>query len=362
MTGPARRVYVDQTHLRGHITGLERVALDLFRAEALHPHVVRPVRSEGLLSMIAAQQLGLLARGLTDRSAFVLCPGFPPGPLTLTLEARCLTYIHDTFPLDRREELNWKGRLYIAPSFALAMRFGRRFFVNSRTTGTALRRHCAPDALVALLRPAARDVFGLGGLTRPAPYEPGRPLRLLAIGTIEPRKDYSAAVAIVSALNAGGVAAELDIVGRFGWGRHPGLDSPPPFVRLHGYLPDDHLRQLSGECHLLLSTSKAEGLGLPLLEVQHGGLPVVAPDAPIFDEVLEGSGLLVSPTDATAAAGAIRAWVEAGRLAEASAMARGNLARWNRLAAADLDRFREFLAMGLTAYSDPAGVIGAGPA
>ncbi|GJD95306.1 glycosyltransferase [Methylobacterium iners] len=360
MTAGVRRVYLDQTHLRGHVTGLERVALDLFREENLQPHAVRPVRSGSLLRMIVAQQLGLPARCLVDRSAFVLFPGFPPGPLSLALGNRCLTYIHDTFPLDRREDLNWKGRVYIAPSFALAMRLGRRFFVNSRTTGAALRAHCAPDALVALLRPPARDVFGLQQSAGPAPYRAGQPLRLLAIGTIEPRKDYAASVSIVAALNAGGLPAELDIVGRLGWGRHPSLEPPPPFVRCHGYLADDRLRGLAEECHLLLSTSKAEGLGLPLLEVQHGGLPVVAPDSPVFEEVLAGSGLLVAPADAAAVAGSIGAWIAAGGLAAAQAASRCNVARWNRLAAADLERFRAFLSKGPAVYMDPVGVIEAG--
>ena len=348
------RIYVDHTHLRGHVTGIERVALDLFDPAMLRPHPVVPVRSTSLARMILAQQIGLPLRGLRDPKALMIFPGFPPGPLATLLRRRCITYVHDTFLLTRPQDLSWKSRLYMAPSFAFAMRYGRRFLVNSRTTGAAVRAVCAPDALVALLRPPVRDVFGLADLS-PAPKPtPGAPLRLLAIGTIEPRKDYPAAIAIVAALNAAGVPAELHVVGRVGWGSHDFLAAPPAFLNWHGYLDDAALRHLAARCHLLISTSKAEGLGLPLLEVQHGGLPIVAPQGAVFSEVLGASALFIDPTDPAGAAKAIRDWVEGPSFATAPAASRANVRRWNDLAAGDAERFRRFLERGAEAYAGAA--------
>ncbi len=78
--GTTRRIYIDQTHLRSHVTGIERVTIDLFAPERLAPHEVRPVTSDTLAGMIAGQQLGLPLRALLDRNALFLFPGFPPGP------------------------------------------------------------------------------------------------------------------------------------------------------------------------------------------------------------------------------------------------------------------------------------------
>jgi glycosyltransferase involved in cell wall biosynthesis len=197
-----------------------------------------------------------------------------------------------------------------------------------------------------------RDVFGLADLARPADFFPGEPLRMLAIGTIEPRKDYAASVALTAALNVSGIPAELHIVGRRGWGQHAFIDEAPPFLTLHGYLDDSGLRSLAGRCHLLLSTAKAEGLGLPLLEIQHGGLPVVAPAGPVFSEVLGSSGLFIRPENPEEAAGLIGAYARDGRLRQAAAAARGNVARWNALAARDGETFRAFLSEGEAAYRD----------
>jgi hypothetical protein len=252
--------------------------------------------------MIGQQQFGLPLRALADREALFLFPGFPPGPLCAVAAERCLLYVHDTFLLDRPEDLSLKSRLYMSPSFARALRWCPNLFVNSRTTGQAVRAVCAPRARVALLRPSVRDAFGLGDLPGPAPFAPGAPLRLLAIGTIEPRKDYPASLSLVA-------------------------------------------------------TSKAEGLGLPLLEVQHGGLPVVAPDAPVFREVLGESALLISPGAPESAASALVSWIAQAGLTRAAAASRRNVADWNAAASGDSERFHCFLAGDVDAYAAPGATV-----
>ncbi|GJD35899.1 glycosyltransferase [Methylobacterium aerolatum] len=347
-----RRIYIDRTHLRGRVTGIERVTLDLFSGDRLAPHDVRWVSSRSLPGMILRQQVGLPLTLLRDPDALFLFPGFPPGPLCAVAADRCLLYIHDTFLLSRPEDLSLRSRAYMSPAFALAMRWGRHLFVNSRTTGEDVRRYCSPKATVTLLRPGVRDVFGLSRRRGPGAYRPGEPLRLLAVGTIEPRKNYPASLAIVDALNRAGIPAELHLVGRAGWGQHAFLEAPPPFLHLHGYLDDSQLLELTERCHLLLSTSKAEGLGLPLLEVQHGGLPVVAPDSAVFREVLGASGLLIRPDDAQDAAAHIAAFVTADAFAGAGEKSRSNVLRWNGLAALDADRLHAFLDGDPSAYAD----------
>lgn len=352
-----QRIYVDRTHLRGRITGIERVTLDLFSGDSLAPHDVRSVVSRSLPGMIARQQIGLPLTALRDSEALFVFPGFPPGPLCAPAAGRCLLYIHDTFLLSRPEDLSLRSRMYLSPAFALAMRWGRNLFVNSRTTGEDLRRYCSPEAGVFLLRPPVRDVFNLSRRIGPGLRAPGAPLKLLAIGTVEPRKNYGASLAIVEALNGLGVPAELHLVGRSGWGHHAFLDAPPPFLRWHGYLPDSDLQALAETCHALLSTSKAEGLGLPLLEVQHGGLPVIAPDAPVFREVLGRSGLLIRPGEAMESARAIADWAESEAFGEAAQMARRNVARWNTLASDDAGRLLALLDGDPRAYAEPESMV-----
>ncbi len=342
---------IDHTHLGRSVTGVERIAIELFDPAHFAPRPAEAVTSGNLVEMVLKQQVSFLAKALMDPSAVALFPGFPPSPLSCLLGRRCIAYIHDTFPLTRPGDMNWKGRLYTAPTFRWALRTLDQFFVNSMTTGADLRRFCRPDALIAPFRAEVRNVFGLAA---PRPVDgPGGPraLRLVALGTIEPRKNHAACVAVAAALNALGWPTELHIVGRIGWGRHAFVDHPPPFLKLHGYLDAEAARAVIQSADALISMSHAEGLGLPLLEVQHGGLPVIAPDDPVFREVLGVSALLVRRDDPGSAAAAIAAaFSRPGEAGRRWAAALDNVVRWNTLARDDARLFRAFLDHGRKVY------------
>ncbi len=345
---------IDHTHLGRSVTGVERIAIELFDPAHFVPHHAEPVTSKNLVEMVLKQQVSFLAKGLKDRSSVALFPGFPPSPLSCLLGRRCIPYIHDTFPLTRREDMNWKGRLYTAPTFRWALRSLDQFFVNSLTTGADLRRFCRPEALIAPFRAEVRNVFGLEALRPPDGPGGPRPLRLVALGTIEPRKNHAACVAVAAALNALGWPTELHLVGRLGWGRHAFVDHPPPFLTLHGYLDPEAARAVIASADALISMSHAEGLGLPLLEVQHGGVPVIAPDDLVFREVLGESALLVRRDDPAAAAAAIAAvFSRPGEAGRRWAAALDNVTRWNTLARNDARLFRAFLTQGRAVYEEP---------
>ncbi len=336
------RLLVDATHLGRHVTGIERITEELFRAEALAPLPVEHARAPagGMAGMLAGQQLLLPWRLARASAALLLCPGFPP-PLAVStfMAERVVPYVHDLFLLTRKSELSWKARAYMAPAFRLMLRRARYFLANSRTTARQLRRHCRSDAVIRLYRPEVRNVFGARArLDARAPRDGGEEgPRLLSIGTLEPRKNHEAAARIVHELRMLGLrGARLDIVGREGWGgvarRLRGVEG----VRLHGYLPAPRVRALLEEADVLVCASTAEGLGLPLLEAQHAGVPVVAPDGEVFREVLGDSGLLVDVGKPRHAARAIAAMLtDTEGMSRWRRMTLRNVARWNRQARAD---------------------------
>jgi glycosyltransferase involved in cell wall biosynthesis len=342
-------ILVDNTHLGRHVTGLERITVELFSATALAPLDVVPVTAHGLRQMLTVQTLGLPLR-VAASSSVLLCPGFPPSPLLRPFASRVLPYIHDDFLITRRAELNMRARLYMAGPFRFALRHYPRFLANSGDTRRKLAAHCRPDAEVTLYRPSVRNVFGLTAWARTELAIQPRPLRLIALGTVEPRKNFGAAATIVSALRARGFpGATLDIVGRPGWGSDWQALGKSPGVTLHGYQPADRVNQLLEAADLFICTSHDEGLGLPLLEAQYGGLPVIAPDAAIFREVLGESGIYINPADTASAAERIAAVLSMqdwrGRYV---ALAERNLARWNDLARSDRETVVSLIA-GLAA-------------
>lgn len=329
-------IYVDHTHLGRHVTGLERITLELFSPAALAPLPVVPVTARGTVPMIAKQTLGLPWRLATSPS-LLLCPGFPPTPLLRPFAARVLPYIHDIFLLSRRADLNPRARLYMAAPFALTLRTYPRFLTNSQDTKTKLSRHCRPDAEIMLYRPSVRNVFGLTSQERDS--RPGNvsSLRLVALGTVEPRKNFMAAAHILDALRARGYHdASLDIIGRAGWGEDWSKLARRPGVTLHGYQPSERVKDILERADLLICTSHEEGLGLPLLEAQYAGLPVVTSNAAIFHEVLDQSGIFIDVGNPAAAAEQIASAVSSPTYrAGYTALGARNLRRWNALAASD---------------------------
>lgn len=342
-------IYIDNTHLGRHVTGLERITLELFSADALAPLDIVPVTAHGIRQMLTTQNLSLPIR-LAAPSSVLVCPGFPPSPMLRPFASRVLPYIHDDFLITRRAELNTKARLYMAGPFKLALRHYPRFLANSNDTRRKLAAYCRADAEVTLYRPPVRNVFGLEPEARAERDSHPQPLRLVALGTLEPRKNFLAAANILSALRAQGFpGATLDIIGRQGWGNDWQMFETMPGVALHGYQPGYRVKQLLRRADLFVCTSHDEGLGLPLLEAQYGGLPIVAPEASVFREVLGDSGIYIDAADPVSAASQIAAILSArGWRARYVALAEQNLARWNAMADRDRDVVIDLIA-GLAA-------------
>ncbi|MGB3487038.1 MAG: glycosyltransferase [Xanthobacteraceae bacterium] len=329
-------IYVDHTHLGRHVTGLERITLELFSPTALAPLPITPVTANGTARMIATQTFGLPAR-LAASSSLLLCPGFPPTPLLRPFAARVLPYIHDIFLLSRRTDLNPRARIYMAPPFVLALRTYPRFLVNSLDTKSKVSQYCRPNSEIVPYRPSVRNVFNLETHGQKTGSGETSSLRLVALGTVEPRKNFAAAANILDALRARGYPdAHLDIIGRAGWGDDWSKLANRRGVILHGYQSADRVKEILERADILVCTSHEEGLGLPLLEAQYAGLPVVAPDAPIFHEVLGQSGIFVDVNNPIAAAEQIVGAASSPTWrAGYAALGIRNLDRWNGLASAD---------------------------
>jgi glycosyltransferase involved in cell wall biosynthesis len=338
-------IYVDHTHLGRHVTGLERITLELFSEDALAPLPVVPVTAQGTRQLIVRQTLGLPMK-LAAPDSILLCPGFPPSVLLRPFASRVLPYFHDDFLISRHADLNLRARLYMAAPFKLALRTYPRFLTNSATTRERLRQYSRRDSEITLYRPAVRNVFDVSDAARAERTANVSSLRLIALGTVEPRKNLVASGRILTSLRTHGFAdATLDIVGRRGWGPDWDQLERMPGVTMHGYQSVAGAADLLDQADVFICTSHDEGLGLPLLEAQYSGLPVVAPDADVFREVLGKSGIFIDPADPIAAATRIARLVATDDWRRLHVeLARDNLARWNGLAASDRDIVLDLIA------------------
>lgn len=167
-----------------------------------------------------------------------------------------------------------------------------------------------------------------------ARYELRRPFAL-AVGTIEPRKNFARLIEAFSIARARpGGPAQLVIAGRKGWlyddvfqaverlGLH---DS----VRFLDYVPDDDLPVLYTLASVVAMPSLYEGFGIPVVEAMACGTPVVASAAGSLPEIVGDAGLLAPPEDVSS-------------LADALSQAVSDEAMRERMVARGRERVRDF--------------------
>jgi len=135
---------------------------------------------------------------------------------------------------------------------------------------------------------------------------------VLAVGTVEPRKDLPGLVEAFDLLAADDAELRLVIAGPDGWGADaltrvvaasPHRDR---IVRL-GWVDDAARAALVRGAAVFAFPSRYEGFGLPPLEAMAAGTPVVATAAGSLPEVLGDAALLADPESVDALATALAA-------------------------------------------------------
>jgi len=134
---------------------------------------------------------------------------------------------------------------------------------------------------------------------------------VLAIGTIEPRKNLPVLVDAFDRVATTHPDLHLVVAGRVGWGddafrtacaraRHRSR------IRALGYVSASARRDLLAGASLLAYPSRYEGFGFPPLEAMAVGVPVVAARAGAIPEVTGDAALLVDPDDPEGLAESLR--------------------------------------------------------
>ena len=267
----------------------------------------------------------------------VLYPYWPCPPRRRAGAPPAAMFVHDLAFRVRPAEVPWQQRAYLGSVLAPALRQAAQVLVPSQATREDLLEHYPLPGLLGRLH-VVPEGSGLVGV-EPAPLPPGlSPGFLLAVGTIEPRKNYPRLLAAYRRLKARGLAVPLVVVGRVGWAYGRALEQlrAEPGVRLLGHVPDGTLRALYRCAAALAFPSLYEGFGLPLLEAMSEGLPAVAGAAGGLPELAGDAALLVDPLDPESIADALARVLEDEALRRSlAAKGRERAARYSWPAAAE---------------------------
>ena len=217
-------------------------------------------------------------------------PGFLPAPVRLLWRL-----YHKAF---------WPQRLLLDRADTVA--------TVSRTT----------EALIAKYRLTRRPVRVIGNAPQAeqAPRRPadGADKSIVYMGSFMPYKNVETMVAGMAELPG----YTLHLLSRITPQRRAELERlvpPGASVEFHNGVTDDEYHSLLRSATALVSLSRAEGYGLPLVEAMSVGTPVIASDIPIFREVGGDAAAYVDPASPTEFAAAVHSlqdephWQDASR-------------------------------------------------
>jgi glycosyltransferase involved in cell wall biosynthesis len=186
----------------------------------------------------------------------------------------------------------------------------------SETTAAQIARHRLTHRPVTVV-PNAPD---------PAPDLPRAPRTgaLVYMGSFMPYKNVGTLAGAMPALPH----HELHLMSRIGPDERARLTALAPGGRIvfHDGASDETYRDVLRGATALVSASRDEGFGIPLVEAMALGTPLVVSDIPVFREVGAGAAAFVDPDDVAGFVAAVRELDDPGRWAERSAAARARAA------------------------------------
>jgi glycosyltransferase involved in cell wall biosynthesis len=262
--------------------------------------VLAPYRHEVLLK---ARWLPMIEPQLGCQA--ILYPYWPSPPRRRRGAPPAAIFVHDLAFRLRPAEVPWQQRAYFGTILGSALRQAAAVLVPSKTT----RR----DLLAAYPVPGLEERVTVvpEGLSAPAaagPLPDGiEPGFILAVGTVEPRKNYPRLLAAYRHLRSRLETPPLVIAGRPGWAYGDTLQriGAEPGVRYLGHVDEATLSALYRSAGVLAFPSLYEGFGLPLLEAMAQGVPSVVSAIGALPELADGAAVLVDPEDVSSIEGGL---------------------------------------------------------
>src|SRR5436190_3187119 len=245
----------------------------------------------------------------------ILYPYWPGPPFRRNGAPPAAILVHDLAFRIRPREVPWQQRLYFRATLPPALRQAAAVLVPSESTRRdllQLYRIPGLEEKVEVIAEGVPSAVTAGPL--PEGVDPGF---VLAVGTVEPRKNYPRLLAAYRHLRGRGSlpfiingrpgVPQLVIAGRAGWAYGDTLQriAAEPGVRYLGHVDEPTLAALYESASVLAFPSLYEGFGLPLLEAMTRGVPAVVGATGALPELAVGSAITVNAEDITAIAGAL---------------------------------------------------------
>jgi len=248
----------------------------------------------------------------------------PAHVLPLVHPRASLVTVHDLGYLHFPQAHPWRQRLYLDLSTRWNARAAAHVLADSEATKLDLVAHYSvPPDKITVAYPGCDE--SLAPVRDPATIEAVKTRHgitgdyFLYLGTLQPRKNLSRLITAFATQSPSPPVTQspshpvtqLVLAGKRGWlyddlfaqVRRLGLEGR---VLFPGYIPDEDKAALLSGALAFVFPSLYEGFGLPVLEAQACGCPVITSATSSLPEVAGDAALLVAPGDTAAIAAGLR--------------------------------------------------------
>ncbi len=249
-------------------------------------------------------------------------------PLVLTLHD-LIYYRHRTPPPEFAAPIRLLWWLYHSAWWPQRMLLNRADAVVtvSHSTAALIEQHRLTDRPVTVVPNAAEPAPDTGPDSGPDSGPAARTGALVYMGSFMPYKNVATLARAMGALPA----HELHLMSRISAAERARLTALAGGGRLvfHDGASDELYRELLRGATALVSASRDEGFGIPLVEAMQLGTPVVVSDIPVFREVAGEAGRFVAPDDVAGFVAAVRELDDPTCWSASSAAARARAATYS---------------------------------
>ena len=280
---------------------------------------------------------------------------FIPAHVIPLAHPRTVVTIHDLGYLHFPDTHPRRQRLMLDATTRWSARAAAHIITPSRATATDLHQHYGVQLnRISVIHHGVTDRFKPVSTVAAAQlrgnYKLDRPY-VLAVGTIQPRKNYVRLATAVRRLNELGHELDLVIAGKPGWladGVMRDLASSGLGRQLHvlDFVPDADLAALYTGAAVFAMPSLYEGFGLPLIEAMACGVPTVAARSSSLPEIAGDATELFDPQRTEQMVEAIRTVIEQPMIAanlRAAGLNRSSMFTWGSAAVQTVQLFERVL-------------------
>jgi len=263
-------------------------------------------------------------------------------PLVMPKTIPCVVTLHDLVFVTHPKTMTRAGRLLETALTPKSLKQARTIITTSRYVLSELERYSGPLAAKTKVIPLSSNIAAISP-SYTATQAPNRPFMLFC-GSSEPRKNLDRLLRAFAALKDGlnAPAQRLVIASGGGWNNASTealITRYGEFVEVRPNVSEAHKAALLQDADFLVLPSLTEGYGLPLVEAQKLGRPILTANSGAMPEVAGDAALYVDPYDEQSISDALQKLCSDEQLRDrlaANARARADNFSWQRSASQTL--------------------------